>query len=75
MNTGTFYDYDNQAWVKNGRYVKCGHPSKMTGCYACEHAGEEAPESAARHWDENGCPRVPSGADIATALDSIMEAV
>ena len=23
------YDYTNQAWLKDGRYVRCGH----SGCY------------------------------------------
>lgn len=35
------YDYDNQAWVKDGRYVRCGHPDSMDcGCYGRIHAGE-----------------------------------
>ena len=36
------YDYDNQAWVRNGRYVRCGHPESMDcSCYGKVHAGEE----------------------------------
>ena len=23
------YDYDNQAWVVDGKYVRCGHPETM----------------------------------------------
>jgi hypothetical protein len=23
------YDYDNQAWYKNGVYIRCGHPEAM----------------------------------------------
>jgi hypothetical protein len=35
------YDYENQAWVVNGIYVDCGHPSDMAcGCYGREHKGE-----------------------------------
>jgi hypothetical protein len=35
------YDYDRQAWVKDGRYVQCGHPSSMDcRCYGRVHAGE-----------------------------------
>jgi hypothetical protein len=35
------YDYDNQAWVRNGRYVRCGHPGAMDcGCYGRKHQGE-----------------------------------
>ena len=38
------YDYKNQAWVLNGRYVECGHPSSMDcGCYGREHKDEETP--------------------------------
>lgn len=37
------YDYKNQAWVRNGRYVRCGHADEMNcGCYGREHEGEEA---------------------------------
>ena len=36
------YDYDNQAWVLDGRYVLCGHPPDMACiCYGRSHAGEE----------------------------------
>jgi hypothetical protein len=35
------FDYANQAWVKDGRYVRCGHPESMDcGCFGREHAGE-----------------------------------
>ena len=23
------FDYENQAWVRNGRYERCGHPENM----------------------------------------------
>jgi hypothetical protein len=36
-----FYDYENQAWVKNGVYVACNHPESMDcGCFGRNHAGE-----------------------------------
>jgi len=36
------YDYENQAWVVNGKYVRCGHPESMNcGCYGRKHEGEE----------------------------------
>ena len=36
-----WYDYDRQAWVHNGRYVRCGHPeARQCGCYGREHEGE-----------------------------------
>jgi hypothetical protein len=38
------FDYDRQAWVKDGRYVRCGHPENMDcGCFGRAHAGELAP--------------------------------
>lgn len=39
----TYYDYDKQAWVKNGRYVSCNHPKEMDcTCYGKVNAGKEA---------------------------------
>lgn len=36
------YDYDKQAWVQKGKYVRCGHPEEMDcGCYGREHEGED----------------------------------
>lgn len=36
------FDYNNQAWVENGKYVRCGHPKKMNcRCYGRIHEGEE----------------------------------
>ena len=35
------FDYDRQAWVKDGKYVCCGHPESMNcGCYGRKHEGE-----------------------------------
>lgn len=40
------YDYDHQAWVKDGLYVRCGHPESMDcGCFGREHAGESVKEA------------------------------
>jgi hypothetical protein len=36
------FDYHNQAWVKDGRYVRCGHPGDSCNCYGRIHEGEEA---------------------------------
>lgn len=37
------FDYDKQAWVQNGRYVRCGHPEAMDcRCYGRAHEGERA---------------------------------
>ena len=34
------YDYDRQAWVKEGRYIRCGHPEAMKcSCYGRIHEG------------------------------------
>jgi len=36
------YDYDNQAWVIDGKYVRCGHPENVNcNCYGKEHEGEQ----------------------------------
>jgi len=36
------YDYKNQAWVENGKYIRCGHPENMNcDCYGREHEGEK----------------------------------
>ena len=33
------YDYHHQAWVKNGRYVRCAHIDQCT-CYGRLHQDE-----------------------------------
>lgn len=40
------FDYMHQAWVKDGLYVRCGHPETMDcRCYGKMHEGEHAPTS------------------------------
>ena len=35
------YDYVHQAWVRDGKYVRCAHPVSMNcSCYGRLHAGE-----------------------------------
>jgi hypothetical protein len=35
------FDYEHQAWVQDGKYVRCGHPETMQcGCYGREHEGQ-----------------------------------
>jgi len=37
------FDYEHQAFVLNGKYVRCGHPEAMNcGCYGRLHEGEPA---------------------------------
>ena len=40
----TRYDYDRQCWVMwdSGAWivVTCGHPTKHSTCYSCNHAGK-----------------------------------
>ena len=40
------YDYENQAWVKAGKYRRCGHPDDglYCDCYGKLHEGRETPE-------------------------------
>ena len=34
------YDYKNQAWVKDGQYIRCGHPETMDcGCFGKVNQG------------------------------------
>lgn len=41
------YDYEHQAWVEDGRYVRCGHPEDMgCQCYGKAHEGEPASQAA-----------------------------
>lgn len=35
------YDYKVQAYVIDGKYMNCGHPSNTCDCYGRAHAGEE----------------------------------
>lgn len=47
--THTYYDYDIQAWIVDGRVASCGHPAAMRPacCYAGAHAGENARQAGA----------------------------
>ena len=37
------FDYTRQAWVVDGRYMRCGHHESMNcACYGKVHAGELA---------------------------------
>jgi len=51
------YDYNHQAWVVNGRYVRCNHPEAMKcGCYGRIHEDEETtnrcfgPKERSKSW-------------------------
>ena len=36
------YDYENQSWVKDGKYLRCGHPESMNcQCYGKLHDGQD----------------------------------
>ena len=44
MHVEVQYDYDNQAWIRNGVYQRCYHPKLMKcRCYGTLHEGEKAP--------------------------------
>ena len=37
------FDYTKQVWIKDGLYLRCGHPETMScKCYGREHEGETA---------------------------------
>lgn len=38
------FDYKNQAWVVDGRYVACGHRKPCTTCFGTLHVGERPAE-------------------------------
>ncbi len=41
------YDYEHQAWVKDGKYIRCGHPESMNcQCYGKLHDGEICNQNA-----------------------------
>lgn len=53
MNRNLHYNYDIQAWVEDGKVLRCGHPAFTNGCYSCAHHGEEepsTPEAAKRYF-------------------------
>lgn len=44
------YDYANQAWVVDGKYIACGHPEFMNcDCFGKVHAGEAVKPNANIH--------------------------
>jgi hypothetical protein len=51
--TSETYDYVKQAWVRDGKYVRCGHPLVMDcGCFGKLHAGESVHEI---HQQDTDC--------------------
>jgi hypothetical protein len=42
------YDYHNQAWVEDGKYVACGHGTPCD-CFGTRHAGEPIKANADIH--------------------------
>jgi len=41
---GSHFDYVNQAWTVDGKYIACSHPESMhCNCYGTMHAGKVAP--------------------------------
>ena len=42
------YDYHNQAWVVDGKYVACGHGTPCD-CFGTRHAGEPIKANADIH--------------------------
>ena len=44
------YDYENQVWIRDGKYQDCNHPKGMDcNCFGRIHAGEQAVISEACH--------------------------
>jgi hypothetical protein len=52
------YDYTNQAWLVDGRYVACNHPEAMQClCYGKLNAGKLAAQDADIHPTEDEMER------------------
>jgi hypothetical protein len=52
------FDYENQAWVKDGKYIRCGHPEGMNcKCYGRLHEGEETMPEAPETFICGKCDR------------------
>lgn len=50
MSVPSGFDYENQAWVVDGRYIRCGHPDSMScGCFGRKHEGEAPAANANIH--------------------------
>jgi len=47
----TAYDYTHQAWVEDGKYVRCGHSIPCL-CYGRIHEGEPVGKDAQLHPSE-----------------------
>ena len=42
-NIEFLFDYENQVWIKGGRYQNCSHPNHMNcECFGRLHKGKEA---------------------------------
>ena len=39
---GNGFDYLNQAWVQDYKYIRCGHPDEMDcSCFGKRHEGDD----------------------------------
>ena len=59
------YDYINQSWVVDGKYVKCGHTE--CNCYGRLHAGENTPVEGAYNSKYKTVARTPKKKSILDA--------
>jgi hypothetical protein len=57
------FDYAKQAWVVNGRYVRCGHPEAMDcQCYGRLHEGErEGSDALSLPAEQSGLSLIGGG--------------
>jgi hypothetical protein len=50
LKESTQYDYTNQAWVIDGKYVSCGHLGTTScACFGTLHAGQLVLDGAKVH--------------------------
>ena len=47
-----YYDYEKQAWVRDGRYMNCSHPWEMRcGCFGRDHEGATPLQATAERYE------------------------
>ena len=73
MIKGSHFDYVHQAWTKDGKYVRCGHPASMNcDCYGKAHEGETANPNDLPTADEEEMAVEPSWSYTAHSVSELM---
>lgn len=68
------YDYDEQLWVKGGKYISCGHPEDMDcGCHGRLHAGKKTPVKKRKRFNATAEDYPATDQEIIDALKASVE--